>query len=131
MNDSPFHSTRRAAPLSRRDFLWRFGGGLGGVALASLLGEEHAVASPGALGGVLHYPPKAKRVVQLFMAGAASHLDLWDHKPELVKRHGEPSDFGEKVEAFQNGLGPWLKPIWDFKPYGQSGKMLSEVVAPL
>jgi len=69
--------------------------------------------------------------VQFFMAGAASHIDLFDYKPELVKRHGQPSDFGEPVEAFQNGLGPWLKPVWDFKPYGQCGKMLSDTVAPL
>src|SRR5205814_352075 len=40
-------------------------------------------------------------------------------------------NFGEHVEAFQNGLGPWLRPIWDFKPYGKNGKLLSEVVAPL
>ena len=65
------------------------------------------------------------------MAGGASHLDLWDYKPELVRRHGQEADFGEPVEAFQNGLGPWLKPIWDFKPYGECGKQLSEVVAPL
>ncbi len=43
----------------------------------------------------------------------------------------KPSDFGEPVEAFQNGLGPWLKPVWDFKPYGASGKMLSEPVSAL
>jgi hypothetical protein len=66
--------------------------------------------------------PKAKRVVQFFMAGAASHIDLFDYKPELIKRHGQPSDFGEKVEDVSNGLGPWLRPVWDFKPYGQSGK---------
>jgi len=48
-----------------------------------------------------------------------------------VKRHGQPANFGEKVEAFQDGLGPWLKPLWDFKPYGKSGKLLSETVAPL
>jgi hypothetical protein len=65
------------------------------------------------------------------MAGAASHLDLFDFKPELVKRHGQPSDFGEKVEAFQNGLGPWMRPFWDFRPYGRCGKPLSEVAAPL
>jgi hypothetical protein len=65
------------------------------------------------------------------MAGGASHLDLFDFKPELVKRHGQPSDFGEHVEAFQNGLGPWLRPVWDFKPCGRCGKPLSEVVAPL
>ncbi len=75
--------------------------------------------------------PRAKRVVQLFMAGAASHIDLFDYKPALIKHHGEASDFGEPVEAFQNGLGPWKKPVWDFKPYGGSGKMLSEAVAPL
>ncbi|HEY2786204.1 MAG TPA: DUF1501 domain-containing protein, partial [Fimbriiglobus sp.] len=106
--------------MNRRDFLWQAGGGLGGIALSAMLAE----AAP-------HFPAKAKRVVQLFMAGGASHLDLFDHKPELVKRHGKPADFGEHVEAFQNGLGPWLKPIWDFKPYGHAGKRLSDVVAPL
>ncbi|HSH92749.1 MAG TPA: DUF1501 domain-containing protein [Roseimicrobium sp.] len=133
MNTSPFHQRAARQGVSRREFLWRSGGGLGGIALASLLGRDSLVAatSSGVLGGVLHHPAKAKRVVQLFMAGAASHIDLFDFKPELVKRHGQASDFGEHVEAFQNGLGPWMKPVWAFKPYGQSGKMLSEVVAPL
>lgn len=130
-NDSPFHRHAASRGVSRREFLWQSGGGLGGLALASMLGNERALAGGGALGGKLHHPAKAKRVVQFFMAGAASHIDLFDYKPELVKRDGQPSDFGEKVEAFQNGLGPWLKPVWDFQPYGQSGKMLSETVAPL
>lgn len=126
--------------LSRRDFLWQSGGGLGGIALANMLltddTQAATITSPaattgGVLGGVLHHPPRAKRVVQLFMAGAASHLDLFDFKPELIKRHGREADFGEKVEAFQNGLGPWLKPIWKFAPYGECGKQLSEVVADL
>ncbi len=135
----------RAQNCSRREFLWSAGGGLGGIALASMLGGEGLLAADapangatGALGkpsaglaGVPHFPPKAKRVVQLFMAGAASHIDLFDFKPELVKHHGEASDFGEPVEAFQNGLGPWMKPVWEFRPYGQCGKPLSEVVAPL
>jgi hypothetical protein len=97
------------------------------------MGTEQARAGelPSILSGKLHHPPRAKRVVQLFMAGAASHLDLFDFKPELVKRHGQPSDFGEAVEAFQNGLGPWKKPVWDFQSHGQSGKMLGEVVADL
>ncbi|WP_391575324.1 DUF1501 domain-containing protein [Aureliella helgolandensis] len=80
---------------------------------------------------VLHHPPKARRVVQLFMAGGASHMDLWDHKPMLEKHHGEEADFGEPVEAFQDGLGPWMKSPFAFAPYGQAGKMLSEVVQPL
>jgi hypothetical protein len=120
---------------SRRDWLWQCGGGLGGIALAALLADEARTedgSSPlPATEGVMHRPAKATRVVQLFMAGAASHIDLFDFKPELVKRHGEPSDFGEPIEAFQNGLGPWLKPVWEFAPYGECGKPLSEVVADL
>lgn len=112
--------------MNRREFLFHSGGGLGGVALAALLGADTAHAD----GGV-HHKPKAKRVVQLFMAGGASHVDLFDNKPELVKRHGQEANFGEHVEAFQNGLGPWLKPLWEFKAYGKSGKMISETVSPL
>lgn len=131
MDRSPYHSpASRSRLFNRREFLWNSGGGLGGIALAALLGSEKAVAAgPGE--GVLHRPAKARRVVQLFMAGAASHVDLFDYKPELIRRHGQPSDFGEKVETFQNGLGPWLKPVWDFRPYGQSGKFLSDAVAAL
>lgn len=123
----------RSLPLSRREMLWQSGGGLGGIALAALLGEAPALAGPAAGAGnvVVHHPPKAKRVVQLFMAGAASHVDLWDHKPALEKHHGKKSDFGEPVEAFQNGLGPWMKSPFAFRPYGEAGKMLSDPVAPL
>ena len=133
MNTSPFHAQSGPEPLSRREFLWQSGGGLGGVALASLLGGEGSACGAAAVGGVKPAASfgRAKRVVQFFMAGAASHLDLFDFKPELIKHHGKPSDFGEPVEAFQNGLGPWLRPVWDFKPYGESGKMLGEPVAAL
>lgn len=119
--------------MSRREFLWSSGGGLGGIALAGLLGEQGLLAAEANRKGapLPHFPPKAKRVVQLFMAGAASHIDLWDFKQELVKQDGKASDFGEKVEAFQNGLGPWKKPVWDFKPYGQCGKQISSVVSAL
>jgi hypothetical protein len=124
--------------MNRRDFLWQCGGGLGGIALAALLAEEGVLAADQTgglirprLDGGLHHAPKVKRVVQLFMAGAASHIDLFDFKPELIKRHGQPSDFGEHVEAFQDGLGPWLKPVFGFKPYGSCGKLLGDAVAPL
>lgn len=112
-------------PMSRREWLWHAGGGLGGIALATLLGRD------GWLTAAPHHKPKAQRVVQLFMAGGASHVDLFDYKPELIKRHGQPSDFGEPVETFQDGLGPWLRPVWDFRPYGQCGKMLAEPVRAL
>jgi len=120
---------------SRRQILQSVGHGFGGLALAGLLSQDdHAAttstSNPGVV-KVLHNPPKAKRVVQLFMAGAASHLDLFDYKPALEKHHGEKSDFGEHVEAFQNGLGPWMKSPFKFSRYGDCGKALSEAVAPL
>ncbi len=121
---------------SRREWLAASGGGFGSLALAALLaGDRPGVAATGGgspSGDPIHaYPPRVKRVVQLFMAGAASHIDLFDFKPALVKHHGEKSDFGEPVEAFQNGLGPWLKPVWKFRPYGDCGKLLSEPVSAL
>jgi len=130
MNDSPFHQALAKAPKSRRDFLWQSGGGLGGLALASMLGRDPLLAN-GVLNGTLHHPPKAKRVIQLFMGGAASHLDTFDFKPALIRHHGKKSDFGEHVEAFQNGLGPWMRSPFQFKRYGQGGKHFSDVVAPL
>jgi hypothetical protein len=122
--------------IHRRTFLHQ-ANGFGALAAASMLfSEDQAEAAPVNVGEggklrFLHHPPKAKRVIQLFMGGAASHLDLWDHKPALEKHHGEKSDFGEYVEAFQNGLGPWMKSPFKFQPYGESGKMLSDVVKPL
>ena len=100
------------------------------MALASMLSREplQGAVLPSS---DLHHPPRAKRVIQLFMAGAASHLDMFDFKPELVKRHGEKSDFGEHVEAFQNGLGPWMKSPFEFKRHGNCGKLMSEIVEPL
>jgi len=130
MNNSPFHRATDQSPLSRRDFLWQSGGGLGGMALTTMLGREPLQAK-GVLSGTLHHPPKAKRVIQLFMGGAASHLDTFDFKPALIRHHGEKSDFGEHVEAFQNGLGPWMQSPFAFARHGQSGKHLSEAVAPL
>src|SRR5687767_2224108 len=103
---------------SRRELICGIGGGFVGLALAGLLHRDGLIAGDSAIEPPLgrdakltafHHPPKAKRVVQLFMAGAASHIDLFDYKPELERHHGEPSNFGEHVEAFQNGLGPWMK----------------------
>ncbi len=126
---------------TRREFLWRHGGGLGGIALASMAGASigrdtaaaPALAIPQAQGGLPgpHHAPRAKRVIQLFMAGGASAMDLFDYKPELEKRHGQPSGLAGKIEAFQDGLGPWLGPVWKFNKHGQSGKSISEIVAPL
>src|SRR5262245_42919313 len=91
--------------LTRRDALWRFGGGLGGIALAHLLGHQGLLAGttsphPRAdLNGGLHHPARVRRIVQLFMNGGASQMDTFDYKPELEKRHDQPFDPGEHVEA--------------------------------
>jgi hypothetical protein len=124
--------------MDRRTFLANLGQGFGSLALLPLLAADgllaststSAVGAGAALAG-FHFPAKAQRVVQLFMAGAASHLDTFDYKPELDKHHGEEADFGEHVETFQNGLGPWLRSPWKFKQYGECGKYLSDIVAPL
>lgn len=111
--------------LNRRTFA---SASFANLALATMFSEDSHGAG---VVKVLHHPPKAKRVIQLFMAGAASHIDLWDHKPMLDKFHGQKSDFGEHVEAFQDGLGPWMRSPFKFSPHGQTGKMISEVVEPL
>jgi hypothetical protein len=138
-NKSPYHRRGELArSLSRREFLWRSGGGLGGIALAAMLSQEKSLAAGdaasgngGILSGKLHYPPKAKRVIQLFMAGAASHVDMFDYKPMLIQRHGQKWDVGEKVELFQSVPGSVFASPWPWKQYGQCGKWLNEIVAPL
>lgn len=112
--------------LQRRGFL----GGLAGTAFSGLALTD-LLARDGVLSGVLHRPAKAKRVVQLFMAGAASHVDTFDHKPLLKKQDGQPWDPGEQVELFQSTPGACFASPWQFRRYGQSGKMLGEIVAPL
>src|SRR5258708_23552362 len=118
--------------FSRRHFLWQSGGGLGGIALAYLLGQDGLLAADKPQGkgkpelnGGLHHKAKAKRVVQMFMSGAASQLDTFDYKPELIKRHGRPFDPGGKVELFQSVPGACIKRPCDGKQYGESGKCMS------
>lgn len=116
-------------PHNRRQWLTQ---GFGALALTNLLLHDRAAATDASSPPqVLHHPPRVKRVVQLFMAGAASHVDTFDHKPLLQERHGEPWDPGEKVELFQSQPGACLACPWDFKQYGESGKALSDIVAPL
>ena len=100
------------------------------MALGNLLTREGLLGASGVI-HPLHYEPKAKRVVQLFMAGATSHVDTFDYKPYLEKQDGQTWDPGEKVELFQSEPGATYASPWAFKPYGKSGKMLSDIVAPL
>jgi hypothetical protein len=126
---NPFHSNS----VSRREFLWRFGGGLGGIAMTHLLGQQGLLANtipkprPEFNGG-LHHPAKVKRVIQLFMNGGASQCDMFDYKPELIKRSGEKFDPGSKVEAATSTPGNIMKSPYDWKQHGQSGRWVSSVI---
>src|SRR5688572_15118237 len=99
---------------TRRDFLWQLGGGLGGVALAHLLGRERLLAdaplsaSTGDLNGGLHHRARVKRVIQLFMNGGVSQVDTFDPKPLLTRRHGETFNPGTHVEAVTSTPGSIL-----------------------
>jgi hypothetical protein len=123
--------------FDRREFLWRFGGGLGGIALTHLLATEGLLAETPRFrprpewNGGLHHLAKAKRVVQLFMSGAASQCDTFDYKPDLIKRHGQKFDPGGKVELFQSDPGPYMKSPWNWQQHGQSGKWVSDLLPHL
>lgn len=112
--------------MNRRNFLWQFGGGLGGVALAQLLHRDGLLAAP-----KTHHTPKAKRVVQLYMSGAASQVDMFDYKPKLIQSHGQRFDPGGTVELFQSVPGACMKSPWDWKQHGKCGRWMSSLVPQL
>src|SRR5690242_9793266 len=96
--------------LDRRAFLGRMGTGLGSIALAALLNERRGRAdevSPIAPRPP-HFRPKATKVLQIFCPGAVSHLDTFEYKPALEKRHGEALPGGEVV-TFQGANGKLMK----------------------
>src|SRR6266404_343865 len=121
--------------VDRREFLWRFGGGLGGIAMVHLLGQQGLLAEtpapPAEWNGGLHHRARAKRVVQLFMSGAASQCDTFDYKPELIKRHGQKFDPGGKVELFQSVPGAVMKSPWRWQQHGRCGKWVSDLLPHL
>ncbi|MHB1425108.1 MAG: DUF1501 domain-containing protein [Gemmataceae bacterium] len=120
---------------TRRELLWQLGGGLGGIALAHLLGQEGLLADTPKprreLNGGLHHRAKVKRVIQLFMNGGASQCDTFDYKPELMKRHGQKFDPGVQFEAVTSTPGNVLKSPFAFKQHGQCGRWVSSVLPHL
>ena len=114
--------------IDRRYALWQLGGGLGGIALAQLLGQEVLADTQARtkLNGGLHHPAKVRRIVQLFMNGGVSQMDTFDYKPELEKRHGEKVDFGVTAAA-TSVPGAVMKSPFGFKQHGQSGRWVSSV----
>lgn len=115
----PFHRT------TRRTFLGQTSLGLGGLALASLLGDEAAAVVP-------HLAPKAKRVIFLCMAGGPSHLETFDPKPTLAKLDGQPmpESFtqGQPIAQLQGQTLKCLGPQFHFRKHGQSGQEIADIL---
>jgi hypothetical protein len=114
-------------PRSRREFLWKSGGGLGGVALASMLHAETtttAMPHPQAMRSSPH-PSKAQRVIQIFCPGGMSHVDSWDYKPGLEKADGKAFDLEDGKNFFSGKAGNYAKSFWEIKQHGQSGRWMS------
>ncbi len=123
--------------VSRRELLNRFGMGLGGIALAELLSRDAVADELPAERGVLaapHVPPKAKRVIYLFMSGGPSQLDLWDYKPLLNQRQGE--QLPDSVRGGQRLTGmtgnqasiPLVGSPFKFRQHGNSAAWISELL---
>ena len=121
--------------LTRRQLFQRVGMGVGGFALAELLGQDlDARTAP----PIAHFAPKAKSVIYFHLVGAPSHLDLYDYKPELQKRSGElcPKEMFEgKQLAFIRSrptlLGTSKDPKFKFRSCGQSGIQISDLLPNL
>ena len=119
-------------PLSRRDWLSRTGCGFGSLALAGLTTESARAASLNPLAPKTpHVPPKAKRVIFLFMQGGVSHVDSFDYKPLLIKEDGKKLGFEDaRTKAktgTKNSTHRVMKPLWDFAQHGQTGRWASEL----
>lgn len=129
----------KSSMTTRRGFLETICGSLSGLGLSHLLMRDGLLANaseasetsgstwvPGI--GQTHFPAKAKRVLQIYCPGAASHIDLWDYKPELFARSGQPLPGEENLVSFQGKNGNLMAPPWEFVPCGQTGKRISSLL---
>jgi len=123
------HTTRRA-------FLQKAGGGIGGLALLSLLGGDGLLAAPAnpqsalpnpQLGGP-HFAPKAKHVISVFLFGGLSHIDSFDPKPELDRQDGVSVAGKPGFDTMgRSAPGRLLKSPWGFRKHGQCGMPVSDL----
>lgn len=112
--------------MERQDISRRWAlaqGGMGLLGLATVCAQDARAATES---GGLHYPPKAKRVIFLFMSGGPSHIDLFDPKPEVSKRSGKPLPF-EMPKLVRTRTGNLLGSPWKFSKHGASGIDISEL----
>lgn len=134
--------------LSRRGFLGTAGLSAAGLGLAGLLAEEGLLAEDSnTVSGkapirpeidpnnpyaprASHYQMPAKQVLVIYLPGAVSHVDTFDYKPALEKLHGEKPP-GLPAVTFEGPSGNIAKPFWKFRPRGESGKMVSDLLPNL
>lgn len=125
MNHPNFQNQRRA-------FLRKSAGGIGSLALASMLDPSmlHAAPSRGVVNPI-HHPAKVKRVIYLYMAGGMTHLETWDPKPTLAKLNGQPMPEsvtkGQQIAQLQGAKLNCLGPQHPFQKYGKSGLEFSSI----
>ncbi len=109
---------------SRRQMLFELGGGAAGLAFAQM--EALAQRQPG-----VHFPPKAKHVIMVFLPGGISAIDTFDYKPELVKHHGQQTQGANTITPFFGKPGRVMKSPWEFRQHGQSGHWVSSLLPHL
>ena len=150
MNNQEEHiSSIGKSLLNRRSFMKSTGFSLGALGLANLLSRDGLLGAtdPKSFTGKspirpevdpdnpyaprkTHFDPPAKQVLVIFCPGAVSHVDTFDYKPDLAKYHGQKPP-GLPAVTFEGPTGNIAKPFWDFKPRGQTGKMVSDLVPNL
>src|SRR5438309_1331953 len=114
--------------LPRRALLKQSAAGFGLLGLRALCAAPSIPAAPNPLAPKApHFPPRAKRVIFLFMHGGPSHIDTFDPKPRLIKDHGKPLPFRRPLTFAENSIGNLLKSPWEFRKHGNSGLEISEL----
>jgi hypothetical protein len=127
MERNPDHSGK----ILRRTLLRQSGCGFGLLGLAGLLAEQGLIAATAPENPLAprqpHFPPRAKRVIFLFMHGGPSHVDTFDPKPRLEQDNGKPIPFKRSLTFAEGKLGGLMKSPWGFKQYGESGIPASDL----
>ena len=107
--------------INRRSFLGHAATGLSSMALLDLLQRDRLLAAQPIRPNILptrphaarpaHFLPKAKQILVIFCSGAMSHMDTWDYKPELAKRHGQPLPGANGLVTSQSQHGHLTRPL--------------------
>jgi len=121
---------------TRREMLWQVGNGFAGLALSSLLARDGFKPSTACASEAFtnplrakepHFLPKAKHVIFLYMYGGPSHVDTFDYKPAMIGMDNKTIDVKTFGRGGHKNQGRIVEPRWKFRPYGESGKMVSDL----